>query len=192
MSYVDVESFKTWLGVQAQDDDAQYQVLLDTASDQIDAYCQRSFGISISATRKFHPITSTVVYIDDIDDYDPAVAVKTDDNDDGTAETTWTQTTDYVFEPEGSDPRYRIVAVGDKSFTLSRRATIHVTGLWGYTTVPPGVQTACNLLARDGKAAMETKYAFGMVDLGDVVRSTRDNPVVRALLDPYRRLRVVA
>ena len=94
-------------------------------------------------TRNFTADYHDLLYVDDLIS---VTTLKTDDNDDGTYEVTWT-TSDYYLEPknarmksaEGEKEPYRQIRVnqnGDYSFPTSYYG-IEIAGSWGYTTTPP-------------------------------------------------------
>jgi hypothetical protein len=112
--------------------------------------------------------------------------VKTDEGDDGTYETTWTISTDFVLEPlngrgrDGSTgwPYTKVVAVGSRYFPIwSRRPSVQVTAKWGWETTPAPVVDAVLLVAAESWKLKEAP--LGVTGFGDfgVVR-VRDNPIV--------------
>jgi hypothetical protein len=122
--------------------------------------------------------------------------VKTDNDGDGTFETTLTQGTDYQLEPLNAVlkkiPFNRIVAIGDKTFPMivaPDRPLVQVTAVWGWDAVPDDVREACVLLSIRGFARLNA--ALGVVGFADMAFQVRAvDPDVRDLLAPYRILGV--
>lgn len=126
--------------------------------------------------------------------------VKTDDNGDGTFETTWDATgspADYQAEPlvrVNGYPYTRIVAIDDKAFPVStRRALVQVTAQWGWAAVPIDVEQACLILAAKFFQRRQTSTGvIGFDAMGATVRITRRDPDVTDLIDPFRRFDIGA
>lgn len=157
MAYVELEEFAAYLapGYGGTTDDAALQVSLDSAHSDVDRYCgwgPDGFNGDTSATaltfprqpdplrfvlpRGFHTTTGLVI--------------TTDDNDDGTFETTW-DTADYELEPTSNIwndvdgfPYFRIRAVSAKTFPITgdRTGVVQVTAQWGWAAVPVDVKSA--------------------------------------------------
>ena len=83
--------------------------------------------------------------------------VKTDDNDDGTYETTLTINTDYIVEPSNPrilkitggttyyEPYNKITILDTRSserFDPTIKNNVQVTAKWGYSIVPEDIKTA--------------------------------------------------
>jgi hypothetical protein len=148
--------------------DEEYDRAITAASRQIDSYCGRHFFQTATATaKKFRPTDCDEVWTGDIATT-TGLIVKTDDDDDGTFETTWTIDTDFQMEPfdrkNGTWPYELIVALGDAEFPTpnnsrytgssrtrrpSRRARVQITATWGWPAVPGEVASACQILAVD-------------------------------------------
>lgn len=149
--------------------DAEYERAIEAASRQIDDYCGRIFYAETVATAKtFRPDQLDEVWVPDISSTS-GLLVKTDDDDDGVFETTWTLGTDFQMEPlerlNGTRPYERIVALGSAVFPTpnlaryfttshvsirpSRRARVQITAKWGWPTTPTQVKQACSILATD-------------------------------------------
>jgi hypothetical protein len=75
--------------------------------------------------------------------------------------------------------------------TLDQEATVKVTGTFGYgAVIPTDVKQACNLLAiRQFKRYDSPLGVAGFGDIG-VVRVSRVDPDIEALLGPYRKIRM--
>lgn len=168
------------------DDQALLEVGLAAEAD-IDAYCGRRFDVAAVSARWFRALDPWTVHVDDVS-ATAGLVVATDDDDDGTAETTWAATDFELWPlngvgPDGSSgwPAWRISAVGDRWFPCGARAGVRVSAAWGWAGVPqPVVEAAARhamwLRAQDGAP-------LGVAGFGDygAVR-VRQNATVAALL----------
>lgn len=179
-------------------DDVDLQRALDAASVNIRTWCGTDFEpTATTQTRKFGTCNGWAVGLgSSVIGTTVGLVVATDDDDDGTAETTWTITTDFELDPldgVGPDgrtgwPARRLVAVGSKTFPYAgRRPTpVHVTATWGWAAVPTPVSQAALLLAYDlwwSRTAPHGSAGFGQVPPAQLVRQ---NFTVQELLAPYR------
>lgn len=177
----------------------QFDLALDSACREIDAYCGRSFHQQVlsdeSATaRLYRPSSPTILRVDDLWTATDLV-IKTDEDDDGTFETTWAST-DYELEPldgyrQGLPgwPYWKIRAVDSRSFPhLNRRASVQVTAKWGWAAIPDPVKRVTLVLTA---AALKVRDApLGIAGMGDfgAVRVPMDQyRMIAAALRPYRR-----
>lgn len=191
MAYTSVADLKTYLGIDDSVDDAVLTDCVAAATANITTYCGRDFNSSSLETRKYVPTSRYIAYVDDIASTSGLV-IATDDDEDGTAETTWAST-DYQLEPfqhatPTGQPAYIIRAVGTQVFRISSKGlyTLHVTASWGWPSVPAEVEQAALMLAarlfkrRTSPEGIITNSDFGMLRVGRV------DPDVQALLSPYR------
>jgi hypothetical protein len=128
---------------------------LIAASRSIDTYCGRRFyPDSAVSDRDYSPLSLHELAVDDIAST-TGLVVKTDDNLDGTFETTWTST-EY-----GLTPTNQIVGniawpiTGLRAYTRfwprpveghrydTRRPTVRITALWGWVAPPAAVRSVC-------------------------------------------------
>lgn len=181
-------------------DDTMLELAVEAASREIDQWCRRRFWLDGSTSartyrvpgrRSLHP--DDVVYVHD---FTPATAptIVSDDDDDGTFETTWVSGTDYVLEPLNADEfesgaKWMIRLVGSRTLrpVSSGRPQLQVTAKWGWPAVPTAVKQACMIVAFD---LFKSKDApFGVAGTNDFgVLRIKDNPQAEALLAPYRRV----
>lgn len=206
MAYATLAELKGDIGIPSADtaDDVTLQLALDAASAQVDRFCDRSFSAT-SATRLYRvpgpawpgrpAVPVTVVEVDPISTT-VGLTVTTDDNDDGTFETTWTINTDFRLEPINAAadgrPWTRLVALG--------------TRWWPRTFYHPGVSVAASFGWPGGVAPAPVKEATirqaarlwkrkdapfgvaGSVEFGSEMRLlAKLDPDVESLLRPYRR-----
>lgn len=191
--YTTLVEVKAILRITDNVDDSLLETCVEAASRQIDTHCERVFSAT-SATRVFAPDSNYLVSIDDLS---TLTELKTSSGADGVFDITWTAS-DLQLEPlnglTGSlySPYTRIRAIGDYLFpTLDQEATVKVEGVFGYgAAIPTDVKQACNLLAiRQFKRYDSPLGVAGFGDIG-VVRVSRVDPDIEALLGPYRKMRM--
>lgn len=192
-SYATTAALKARVGISDSVDDAPITEALASASRHVEKICRRQFNdAGTPSPRTYDPDTWTLTVVDDFST-DSGLIVKTDDDDDGTFETTWTLGTDFELRPLGNIrdgvagwPYFQIYAVGTKEFPNIRRAGVQVTAKWGWTAVPAPIKEATLIL---GEEIWKMKDApFGVAGFGEFgsIR-IRENPKVQALLGNYRR-----
>lgn len=190
--YTTLSAVKAILRLTDTVDDSLLETCVEAASRQIDSHCERVFTTT-TATRIYTPDSS---YVTEIDDLITLTSLKSSSDADGIFDITWSPT-DLQLEPlnqiaGGSySPFTRIRAVEDYLFpSLAHEATVQVTGLFGYgTSIPMDVVQACNLMAiRQFKRYDSPLGIAGFGDIG-VVRVSRVDPDIEALLGPYRKIR---
>lgn len=181
---------------------------INAASRGIDMYCSggvkdmgRKFWRDAAVvTRRFRTDDQSQVWTMDVATL-TGLVVKSDDDDDGVFETTWTINTDFVMEPLDVDQVaagdtgvpyafWMITAVGTKTFPVYvRRPGIQVTAKFGWSAVPDEVKLATIVL---GTKFFKRKDApFGVAGFSDLgtVRIIQSDPDVKMLLDPYVKQR---
>ena len=176
-------------------DDTLLEKSIEGASRRIDGYCGRFFYQSTTTAIKFFAGNAYRLPTRDISSTSGLI-VQTDDNGDGSFETTWTLNTDYILEPTDaalqSRPYRRITATGGKTFPMfyiPQDAGVQVTATWGFPSIPDDVREACVLLSMRQFARYNA--ALGVMAFGDMAVSVRSvDPDVRDLLSPYRVLGV--
>jgi hypothetical protein len=195
MDYVTLEELKerhpqiTGIG-----DDDLLASCITAASEAVDAFCGRRFSLDTSATaRWFRPGWQGWLDVDDIATTSGLV-IQTDEDDDGTFETTWT-TDDYDLEPlngkragiEGL-PYDRVVAVGDYRFRVTGlRPAVQVTAVWGWSSVPEAVRQATFLKAAQLYRRKDSPDGvLGGNDFGTTRVSRYEDPEFVRLLNSYR------
>lgn len=186
--YASLAQVKSALRITDNLDDAALQIAISAASELIDGFCGRNFG-SESGTRVFAATDTTLVSIDDLV---TLTTLKTDDNGDGSFETTWLA--GYQLEPLNNKldgtywPTTRIRAVDDFFPVANQQALIQIQGVWGWASVPASITEACIIQAcRLFKRADSPLGVAGFSDVG-VVRVTSkylDGDVAQ-LLQRYR------
>lgn len=191
--YCTLAELKAALRVSDAIDDALLELAIESASREIDGYCERSFT-SETATRVFSVGDAVVLPVDDLIS---VTTIKT------TATTTWDTTWtsgDYQLEPLNGKvngiawPYTHIRAVGNYLWpvwavgTLSAdMASVQIAGVWGWSAVPTAIRQACVILAMRIFKRLDAPLGMITNDLGSM-RVGRFDPDVEALVAPYRKV----
>ncbi len=191
--YISLEEAKHTLeltGLTYKDDDLSEAI--DAASRGIDNYCGRRFTSGGTADVRYYTAYNTM-YVD-IDDTSTVTAFDTDYDGNGTYETSWTVTTDYVLEPANNPAiglPYNKVAVAyprtSKRLPYYTNA-VRVTGTFGWTEAPPEIKRATRIMAV--RLMKRTDAPFGVTGIGFdnvAVRIPTIDPDLKFLLDPYAK-----
>lgn len=200
MAYATLLELKGFIGIPSADtaDDTTLQLALDAASDQVDRFCDRTFLADAAPTTRWYQVDHTGwVDVDPISTT-TGLVVATDDNGDGTAETTWTLGTDFRLEPINAalqspvQPWTRLVTLGTRWFPrLQFRPGVSVTARFGWPggTAPQVVKEAT--LIQSSRLWKRKDAPFGVagsVEFGSEMRLlAKLDPDVESLLRPYRR-----
>jgi hypothetical protein len=200
-SLVTLDALKEYLKepTSSQRHDETLGFALDAASEKIRDYCDRIFtkddtADTPSATVRTFVATSPYrLLVRDFYDTTDLV-VKTDTTDNGTYDTTWTVTTDYMagpFDQRDGWPYYTIEAVGSRTFPVSRRPTVQVTAFYGWSAVPDAVEQTCLELAAELWKRGDAPFGVvGVDDFGTVQTATSDMRLL-SRLKMYRRFPVL-
>lgn len=200
--YATLAEVKSYLRIPESDtiDDAAIESAINAASREIDSYTERVFYSVGTATRTFIP---TDGFTADIDDLQSISSLKT--SSDGTSfDVTWNLATDAQLEPLNnvvggitSHPFTRIRAIGDYLFPIyepnninSNQASIQITGVWGWSSVPDQIGYATALYAM--RLWKRQEAPFGIAGFGEigVMRVSRLDPDVQQLVEKFRKLRM--
>jgi len=189
--YATLEEVKAVLRLTDNVDDTLLELCTEAASRQVDGHCERVFYQTNEEIRYFTARNSYEVEIDDL------VSLTTlETAPDGQAfDQTWSAP-EYQLEPLNGiasgivQPRTLIRAIDDLLFpTIGGEALVKVTGVFGWDSVPIAVKQATIMQAtRLYKRYDSPLGVLGFGDLG-VVRISRVDPDIGALLMPYRRIR---
>jgi hypothetical protein len=196
--YASLSNVKAALRITDAVDDALIELSIEAASREIDGHCQRTFINSGTATRYYVPDDALTVRIDDL------ISLTTlQTSPDGILyDDTWLAT-DYQLEPVNSlaggifQPFTQIRAVGTLLFPYfnpanlqSGEATVKVTGVWGWPSIPVQIKQATILLAmRQFKRYDSPLGIAGFGDLGGI-RVGRTDPDVEALIMPFKKVSI--
>lgn len=174
-------------------DDSEIETAVEAASRLIDQYCGRVFYQEAATAKIYTPRYGDWLEIEDL--YNTtSLAVKTDTNGDGTFDTTWTVTTDYLVEPGSPHTGWPYTSIrvnprtGAYTFPLYPQA-VEVTGNYGWSAVPEAIQQAC--LIQMNLLHMRRTSPFGVAgstEVGVAFLSASLDPSARVLLDAYRKM----
>lgn len=194
--YISAAEFANYLKIDDSADDQELGFARVGACRAIDATCGRRFWVDDSVSAR----TYRACHVDLLDVHDisttTGLVVKTDDNFDGTYETTWTST-DYQLEPvngvfagiEGY-PYFRIRGV-NRYFPVSPMGivSVQVTAKWGWAAVPGAVKEAALLQASRFFQRRQAPFGVaGSPQVGSELRLLeRLDPDVAVMLRAYRR-----
>lgn len=191
MAYATLDLFRARFSITDSIDDVQLQQALDTASAMIDEDTQLGpYSALTATTRYFTPTRSDVLYVP------PLISIttlKTDDNDDGTYETTWSAS-DYELDTWSTriGQPYEIIRALTRSFptTTTRKRIVQIVGSWGWSTTPDQITEATLLLA--SRLFRRQTSPLGVQSLADggqlFIRSS--DPDYRHLIAPFTRISV--
>ncbi len=185
MAYTTLALVKASLGIPSattSEDDA-INAAIDAAEALIDNYTGRTFETA-TESRVFLPRTASILDVDDIATL-TGLVIKTDEDQDGTYETTLTIGTDFVAV--GNSNPYRRFTQINQGWPLSiyGRPTVEITATWGYgSAVPNNIKQAallmsCRLFQRK---ASPLGFQAGAISEFGPVRISRQDPDVAALL----------
>jgi hypothetical protein len=196
-AYATLAQVKAALRITDTVDDALIEMARVSASDLIDGYTGRTFDTSGTVTRVFAPADNYVLQTDDL--AGTVVTITSSTGADGVFDVTW-KTSDYQLEPLNgvsngqAVPFTRIRAVQDYLWpTAGGEATVRVTGVFGFVSVPTVITQATVL--QSSRIFTRLQSPLGVAGFGEmgVVRVTRAlDPDVAALVEPYRRIVGVA
>lgn len=190
--YATLAQVKSALRIIDSIDDSMLEMAIESASRLIDGYANRSFYAAGTAVRYYAAQDS---FITEIDDLISLTSLETA-NEANDFDVTWTAT-DYQLEPlnglvDGlATPYTRIRAVGDFLFpTWAGDALVKITGTWGYASVPISITQACIIQSSRIFKRLDSPLGIaGFGDLGVMRVSSRLDPDVAQLVDPYKKVR---
>lgn len=191
MSYATLAEFKSAVGITDSTDDAALQSVLDATDLLINNYCDTKVGFGITASQTRYYSTDSLLYVLT----DPIVTVtslQTDDDSNGTYETTWSAT-DYILSPRNAALDGRPYTEIDTNILDSRTFPlgylgVKVVGTFGFPSVPAAVKQAELIQAGAVWSSRTAPFGvIGSVDLGGVMRMSRAlHPEAQVLLENYR------
>ena len=199
-AYATLAELKQFTGIPDADtaDDDVLELALDSASAQVDAFCDRTFNAEgVATSRDYILNTNSPAYLD----VEPissttGLVVATDQDNDGVFETTWVLGTDYRLEPINAAaagvPWTRIVPLGTRWFPrLPYRPGVRVTAKFGWPggTAPAPVKHAVLIQASRLFKRKDAPFGVaGSVEFGSEIRLlAKLDPDVETLVRPYRR-----
>lgn len=173
-------------------DDSSLELAVETASRQIEAYCNRRFSADAAATSRVYAAQSAwLLEVDDI--YTTTGLVIATGTVVGSYVTTW-QASDYQLEPLNgifnaqSWPYTRIRSIASLTFPMDYgMALVQVTARWGWAAVPTAVRLAAIRQAQHIFASRDLPLgatAFGETGILRIGREAM-HPEARQLLQDY-------
>jgi len=192
--YATLAQVKAALRITDAVDDELLELATESASRAIDSYCNRVFYSSgVDSVRDFTP-NDTITC--DIDDAASITSIYSLDADGETYTVEWA-TTDYQLEPLNglSDsqpvPYNKIRAVGGYSFlVIGGEATVRVTGVFGYPSIPTAITQAAVIQASRIFKRLDSPLGIISGELGSMRVGTRLDPDVAQLVDSHRKIRM--
>jgi hypothetical protein len=191
--YSTLAQVKSALRITDNLDDSLLEMAIESASRAIDSYTNRNFYNAGTAVRYFAPNGAFTVTTDDMISLS---SLQTMSDTDDTFDTTWTAT-DYQLEPlngvvDGiTQPYTQIRAVGDYTFLeLAGEATVKVTGVWGWTSVPVQVTQACVIQSSRIYKRLDSPLGIISGELGSMRVGSRIDPDVAQLIDSLRKIKL--
>jgi len=188
-AYTDLETLKTYHGIESESDDVILQSLINAASAWIDATCHRVFAASANTTRYFDAekdVEGQTLHLD----YD-LCAINSVTNGDGTT----VSASEYVTEPRNYAPYYALTLKASSTVAWTYSTTpenaIAISGKWAWSVeAPDQIKHACNRLA-----AWMYRQRDNPADMSNTVRSesgvylvpSKMPSDVAAMLSPYIR-----
>lgn len=197
MAHATLAELRAYVGIPVADtaDDVNLTLALDAATSQVDRYCDRVFTQDGAVVARAYMVTdATYLEVDPITTT-VGLVVKTDDNADGTYETTWVLGTDYRLEPinavaEGR-PFTRLVGLGTRWFPRNTyRPGVEVTAKSGWgATIPPAVKQATLIQAMHLFKRKDAPFGVaGSAEFGSELRVLNElDRDAQQLVDRYRR-----
>ena len=197
--YATLADVKSGFRITDNVDDTLLELSIESASREIDGYCERVFYNAGTATRVYIPTDTFYVETDDLIS---VTTLKTSSTGE-TFDTTWSASGDYQLEPLNgvaggliNHPSTRIRAIGSYLFPLwdprnvnSHEATVQVTGVFGWSAVPTAIRQATIILAMRQFKRYDTPLGVSFDELG-ALRVGRVDPDVEKLLAPYKKVRM--
>ena len=193
MSYASLSEFKAAVGITDSTDDGALQSVLDATDTLIDLYCDRKTGFGTASETRFYTAEDYEYVL--TDDLVSITTLQTDDDANGTYETTWTSGTDYVLAPRNAALDGFPYTEIDTSVTWPRNFPkdvylgVRVVGVFGFPSVPAAVKQAEIIQA--GAVWNSRTAPFGVIgsaDLGGILRMSRAlHPEAALILEPYRK-----
>lgn len=182
--YCTLEEIRAWVGIaDATDvaDDSRLELAVEAVSRRIDQYCERRF-YKATETRVFTPEDDgTLAFVTDLVS---ATTVRTDDDGDGTFETTWDASW-YRLEPRNAavdgKPYTRIVVAPRATRRFWRNVEIEIAGAFGVPDNCPWLKIVKQATLIQVHRMLKRKDSpFGVAGSGELGQLT----MLRPRLDP--------
>lgn len=193
-NYATLAELKSYMGNDISGEDDHLTDALNSASREIEIFCNRQFNDAESASaRVYYATDARTAFVDDFHTTDGFV-LQTDTDDSGDYDLTWAAT-EYKLRPLNGVrngvpgwPYFEICAVDFQTFPKGYRPMVKVTARWGWSAVPDMVHQACKELAASTYALRHARLGVaGSDQFGSIIR-VQDNKMAFAKLKPFRRL----
>ena len=193
MSYATLAQFKAAVGITDSTDDTALQNVLDATDTLIDLHCDRKTGFGTASETRYYTAEDYQYVL--TDDLVSVTTLQTDDDANGTYETTWTSGTDFVLAPVNSALDGFPYTEIDTSVSWPRNFPkdvyrgVKVVGVFGFPSVPAAVVQAEIIQANAVWSSRTAAFAIvGSADLGGILRMSRAlHPEAALILEPYRK-----
>jgi hypothetical protein len=197
--YATLAEAKSFLSISDSVDDTLLENMIEAASRSIDRIANRRFYLDSTASARQYRVSSPVIlYTDDIGTT-TGLIVQTDDDGDGTFETTLTLNTDYIMDPLTAlslgRPFTQITVVSTTNtfpifpglFQNGLRPGVQVTAKFGWPSVPDDINQACLILTADLYKRKDSPGGIlGLGDLGAIRMSPLGRDVTQ-IVRAYRK-----
>ncbi len=194
MSYATLSEFKAAIGITDSTDDVALQSVLDATDNLIDLYTDRKQGFGTASETRYYTAQDWSYTL--TDDLVSITTLQTDDNADGSYETTWTAGTDFVLAPANAaldgQPYTEVDAstAYPRNFPKGVYRGVKIVGVFGFPGGAPNAVKQAALIQAGAVWSSRTS-PFGVIgsqELGGLLRQTRAlHPEAAILLEPYRR-----
>jgi hypothetical protein len=194
--YVDPDDLKKTLSASGSDYlDDELENAANAISRGIDRALGRTFGRdSEEVERHYSALDPWSLTIDDLV---TLTSLETDEDGDGTFETTWAAS-DYVLEPLNapldSEPYtgIRVHPNGSRRFPTRYPRAVRLTGIFGWPAVPPQISEACWIIAEQLNQRKRTMPMGFTITAEAVAYIVRTDPQLSFLFTGLGRRRLVA
>jgi len=193
-NYATLAQVKGALRITDQIDDGLLNTAISAASRYVDGYTDRSFASAVPGTAVYIPTGR----MDDlaVDDLTSITSVEIDEDLDGSFSIAL-RPIDFLALPVNGRsggipfPFSRIRPQEDGYWpSVYGRATVRVTGMFGWPAIPDAVREATILQASRLFTRLDSPLGIaGFGDMGAMCVSFKGDPDVMMLLEPYRRVR---
>lgn len=193
MPYATLAQFKAAVGITDNTDDAALTNVLDATDTLIDLYCDRKTGFGTASETRFYTADDYRYVL--TDDLVSVTTLQTDDDANGTYETTWNAATDFVLAPANVNldgfpfTEIDVSVAYPLNFPRAVYRGVKVVGVFGFPAVPAAVTQAAIIQA--GAVFNSRTAPFGVIgsaDLGGIIRMSRAlHPEAALILEPYRK-----
>jgi hypothetical protein len=190
--YATLDEFKTLTDVETATRDADIERAIESASRTIELFTGRRFWQEDGTAKTYTAKDYRYLMIDDLRNTDGLV-VESDSTGDGSYETTWTISADFVMGPSNPSPGfpYEEIHIREALFLSfpQIRDGVRVTGNYGWEAIPTEVNEATLLQAnlylhrRNSPEGVAGFNEFGVSRISKVM-----DPTVQVILEPLRKL----